>query len=611
MILSALDAYYRRKADDPDDPLPPYGFALQKVVAAIQLDGDGRFQGLMSLQDADENGKLRPRLMLVPESPGRTVAVSAAFLCDNGGYLLGHDLKGKPERVRLQFAAATVLHREVLVGVEDPAARAILHHFESWQPEYAAEPLQPWAELLQGWLVFLVSGIPGPGYAHERPALREAWQRHVAAGQAKIRGQCLITGASDVPIARLHPGIKGAGGQSSGASLVSFNFDAANSYGKSQSYNAPVSEAAAFGYGTALNHLLRRDTRRSRTIGDTTVVVWAERPSPAEGGLLDYFDPPAADLKDDASPEDKARAVQVRDVLDGLIEGRDTPEFAAEKGVPFYLLGLSPNAARLSVRLWLTATLGELLDRIREHQRDMALIPDGPKRPRHPSLWSLVLDCRAKDADGKARGRADNDRLYKLHGDLLRAVLTGGPYPAALLPLLLTRFRSDGAITHPRVALIKAGLSRRLRLATADHQSSDRKELTMGLDETRTETGYLLGRLFAALERMQESALGKDINRTIRDKFIGAAAATPRDAFNHLLPLSESHRRKARRENPGGAVVADKVISRIMAGITGIPAVLPPDDQALFFVGYYQQRQDFFTAKPNKPKESDSAAETD
>jgi CRISPR-associated protein Csd1 len=130
----------------------------------------------------------------------------------------------------------------------------------------------------------------------------------------------------------------------------------------------------------------------------------------------------------------------------------------------------------------------------------------------------------------------------------------------------------------------------------------------MGLDETRTETGYLLGRLFAALERLQEAALGDNLNRTIRDKFIGAAASTPRGIFNHLLGLSEAHRKKARRDSPGNVVMADKVIGRVMGGLADIPAVLPPDDQALFFIGYYQQRQDFFTKKPAKTDPAVEAA---
>ncbi|CAK0754178.1 CRISPR-associated protein Csd1 [uncultured Gammaproteobacteria bacterium] len=603
MILSALDAYYRRMSADTGEAMPVYGFALQKVVGAIELDREGKFLGLLNLQSQgdkdDKKGKPRPVMKMTPEPPGRTAGIASAFLCDNGGYLLGYDLKGKAERVRKQFEAAATLHRTVLAGVDDPAAWAILRHFERWDPAAAAEIISTdGAELLAGWLVFWVNGA----YAHDRPALRDAWKHYAAAQVSEVRGQCLVTGDTDQPIARLHPSIKGAGGKSSGTSLVSFNIDSAESYGKTQSYNAPVGEASAFGYGTALNHLLRRENNRSRTIGDMRVVVWAERPNPAENWLLEFADPGQIDPDGDAPAEDKARAAEVREALDLLIEGKVPLAFQKDEGVLFYLLGLSPNAARLSVRLWQESTLGTLLRKIGKHQQDLSLVTDFPKRPRYPSLWSLVHDARAKDGDGKARGKADNDKLSKLHGDLLRAAITGGFYPAALLPLLLARFRSDGHITHPRVALVKAVIRRRWRI-----EKQDRRELIMGLDDARTETGYLLGRLFAALERLQEAALGDNLNRTIRDKFIGAASATPCTVFNYLLWLSEAHRKKAKRDSPGNVVMADKVIGRVMAGITDIPAVLPPDDQALFFIGYYQQRQDFFTKKPSK---DETTAET-
>ena len=604
MILSALDAYYRRLSAGADETMPPYGFALQKVVGAIELDGEGRFLGLLDLQTKDDKGKARPVMKMVPSPPaGRTSGIRAAFLCDNGGYLFGYDLKGKAERAQNQFKASADLHRSLLTGIDDPVAQAILRFFGSWNPADAAERITPeTAELLGGWLVFWVDGA----FAHDRPALRDLWRRQAGGQGSNIRGQCLVTGDTDQPIAELHPSIKGAGGQTAGTFLVSFNFDAARSYDKKSGDNAPVGEAAAFGYGAALNHLLRRENNRCRTIGDMTVAVWAERPNPAEDWLMDFVDPARIDPAEDAPPEDKARAALVRDALDHLIQGQVPPDFEKDEGVRFYLLGLSPNAARLSVRLWQESNLGALLREIGKHQEGLALVTDFPKRPRYPSLWSLVHDARPKDAEGKARGKADNDKLFKLHGDLLRAAITGAPYPAALLPLLLARFRSDGHITHPRVALLKAVLSR--------HDHPARKDLTMGLDETRTETGYLLGRLFAALERLQEAAQGDTLNRTIRDKFIGAASATPRTIFNHLMPSSEPHRKKARREGQNDQKIAakfwqaEKVVNAVMNQLDDFPPVLPPDDQALFFIGYYQQRQDFFTKKPAKAEPAVEAA---
>lgn len=594
MILTALNDYYNRVAGSGEDAPPPYGFAVQKVSGAIQLAPDGRFLGIVPLQDKDAKGRDRPRPMAVPEvgiRPGKQI--KPAFLCDTAAFLLGYDIDGK-QRAATKFPASAAHHQDLLLSAaHDPAAKAVLAHFATWNPAVAADILTPYTDLLQGWLVFLVDGR----FAHDVPAVRMAWLRHFQAAGADLVGQCLVSGESDAPIARLHPNFKGVpGAQSSGASLVSFNFPAAESYGKTQSFNAPVSEAAAFGYGAALNHLLRPETGRRRIIGDMAVVMWAERGCAAENLLLDLADPGDLSPDEDAPPEDKARAAAVRDALERMAQGQLPIGFEADAGVRFHVLGLSPNAARLSVRLWLTDSLGELVERIGRHQQDLALVTD--KRSPHPSLWVLANETRPKDADGRARGRGD-DGLSKLRGDLLRAVLTGGAYPATLLPILLARFRADAHVTHPRVALLKALINRNRRI-----NNHEREELPVALDDTRSETGYLLGRLFAALERLQEAAHGGDRNRTIRDKFLGSAAATPRSAFNHLLTLSEAHRRKGRRDNTGAAIRADKVISRMMAELTEIPAVLPPDEQALFFLGYYQQRQDFFTKRAENVAEA-------
>lgn len=594
MILAALNDYYQRlAAAGGDDAPPPYGFAVQKVAGAIQLDRDGGFLGLVPLDTTDAKGKSRPRPMLVPQPPGRTSGVDAAFLCDNGGYLLGRDLKGKADRAIRQFEAAAALHRELLGDLDDPWAQAVVKHFESWDP--ATADLGDSDALLAGWLVFLVGDV----FVHDRPMVRDRWLRHVAGAGSAIQGQCLVTGEDGMPIARIHPAIKGAGGQSSGTLLVSFNFPAAEHYGKEQSLNAPVSEAAAFGYAAALNGLLNSD--RKRTIGDMSVVMWAERSCAAEDYLMQLIDPVGLSPDDGAPPEAIARAHKVRDALDRITKGQTPLDVEGDENTRFFILGLSPNAARLSVRLWEVSTLGRLIENVRVHQRDLALVTDGPNRAPWPALWTLVNETRAKDKDGRARGRADNDKRFKLHGDLLRAAITGAPYPAALLPELLARFRADGHLTHPRVALLKAVVQRARRIDTTEPE-----ELPMALDDTRTDTGYLLGRLFAALERLQVAAQGTDLNRTIRDSHLGAASATPRSAFNHLLGLSEAHRRKGRRENPGGVVVADKVVTRVMGDLRDIPPVLGQQDQALFFLGYYQQRQDFFTAKRGEP----AAAET-
>ncbi|MBY0430901.1 MAG: type I-C CRISPR-associated protein Cas8c/Csd1, partial [Rhodospirillales bacterium] len=293
------------------------------------------------------------------------------------------------------------------------------------------------------------------------------------------------------------------------------------------------------------------------------------------------------------------------DLLARIKAGRVPVELAADQDVTFYVLGLSPNAARLSVRLWQTDTLGTLLNRVGQHQRDLDLVIDHPKRPPCPSLRALANALRPKDGEGKARGRESLAALNKLLADLTRAVFGGGLYPATLLPLLLARFRNDRWITHPRVALLKALLNRSWRLGDLSRDVK-RKELSMALDETRTEIGYRLGRLFAALELLQEKAHGDTLNATIRDKFIAGASTTPRTVFPYLLRLSQTHRKKARRDNRFAEKWLSSQVETIMAEVSDIPATLTSEHQALFFAGYYQQRQGFFTKREAKPA-ADSA----
>ncbi len=603
MILSALNSAYRRlSAEDGPDALPPFGFAVAKVAGAVMLDGQGRFLDLLDLRST-EGKRLVPQLMAVPQPPQRPgKGVSSGFLYDNGGYLLGYDGKDKPERVREKFTACRDRHQAILGGVDDPLARAVLAHFARWDADTAAERLAGKEELAGNWLVFLIldAAVGSQRYAHEAPALRDAWARHAAAAaEGATEGQCLVTGETG-PIARLHPPIKGVGkAKGGGAPLVSFNIAASTSYGKDQSFNAPVGEVAAFGYTTALNHLLRPDVGQVLTIGDTTVVVWAERASKAEA-LVPALLEPSMDVWSQTAAEDegeshaRVRAGDLRAMLADMRKGLEVtdPDLLADEEVAFHVLGLSLNVARLSVRIWDVATVAEMLTRLRDHHHDLALVVDHPKRPLCPSLWILAQETRPKDGDGKARGANSLDSMRKLHGDIARAVLTGQPYPRTIPALLMARFRADGHVTHPRAALLKAEYNRRRRLAGHPEEM-----IPMALDRGRTEVGYCLGRLFSVLEHLQNAAHGGSVNAGIGQKFLSSASATPQTVFPHLLRLKGAHLKKVARERRGRDRWYEGLFDEILEAVESFPATLSPDQQGLFFVGYYHQRQDLFRSK--------------
>jgi CRISPR-associated protein Csd1 len=344
-----------------------------------------------------------------------------------------------------------------------------------------------------------------------------------------------------------------------------------DSYGKQQSYNAPTSKKAAFAYTTALNQMLARDSRQKIFVGDATTVFWAERKNPLEDVFSDVFGEPVKE-----NPDSQTAAVRTL---------YNAPESGAppldEDLTPFYVLGLAPNAARIAVCFWYPGTVGEAARHIKQHFDDCAIV-HSPKQPDHLSLFRLLVSTALL---GKSENIPPN-----LAGDFMKSILAGTAYPHTLLTSALRRCRAEQDVSYSRAALIKACLIR-------SNKNNSEKEVGMSLDTTNINPGYLLGRLFAALERAQENA-SPGINATIRDRFYGAASSTPVAVFPHLMKLKVHH--IAKLENRGQAVNLERLIGEIMDKVAAnhaFPSHLNLQDQGRFAVGYYHQRQDFFTKK--------------
>ena len=384
---------------------------------------------------------------------------------------------------------------------------------------------------------------------------------------------CLVTGAV-APIARLHePRIKGVvGAQSSGHPLVSFNSNAYESHGFDGGFNAPVSQEATFRYCTALNRLLSPGSDRKIRIGDATTVFWTARPSPGEAVFGLAVDPTQA--------EDADTVNELRASFEAIAQGKPPTYDLGDPDVPFFVLGLAPNAARSVVRFWEQSTVGEMATRMAEHFAALRIVPSFPKDPPLPAVWQLLRET----------ARESKDIPPLLPGAVMRAILTGSPYPESLLMALIRRIRADREVPYLRAAAIKACLVRSLQPV----------ELTVSLNPDHPDAAYQLGRLFACLERMQEDALGRDLNATIRDKFFGAASATPASVFPRLMRLSQHHLSKVKSESPGKAVVADKRIQEVCSRVEEFPKHLNLRKQGLFAIGYYHQRRDFFTKKDDE-----------
>jgi CRISPR-associated protein Csd1 len=592
MILSSLAQYYQRLADTPDAltglaRVPSYGFSDEKISYVLVLSRDGR---LLDVQNhIDTSGKKpQPKLVSVPRPEKRTSGPKSNFLWDKSAYVLG--IEGNKDKSTAQqkpwiiaqknFDAFKHLHLAALADIEDAGLQALKLFLQNWQPEqFDQSPCSP--EMIDANLVFKLDGEAQ--LLHQSTAAKNLWAKMVAPDDDAV-----------TVLARLHPSIKGVyGGQSSGGSIVSFNADAYTSYGKSQGENAPVSEMAAFAYTTALNYLLRRENNQCVSIGDASTVFWAvasdEQTAPQTESLFAFMLNMPAD--------DGQQTAQIKPVLDKIAKGRPLNEFAPnlDPETRFFVLGLAPNAARLSIRYWLDTTFGQLAGHISEHFQDLSLNPLPWREP--PSVWRLLIQTATQ-------GKSENIPP-QLAGELMRAIITGQSYPHMLLAQLIQRIRSDGEVSGIRVGMIKAVIQRDFRKGLIQ------EEVPVSLDLGSTHTAYRLGRLFAVIERIQEAALGRELNSTVTDKYYGTAATVPFSVFPRLLSGSQNHLTKLRKDKPGYAVNLKKDLAEIIAGIeNSFPRHLSVEEQGRFAIGYYHQKQSYFESSKKADAVADESNES-
>ena len=567
MILKALYDYYERKAADPDPArrLPAFGLEDKEIPFIIELTAEGRPLGIVDTRQGDGKKKLARRYQ-VPKGIKRSSGIAANLLWDTAEYVLGLDTRGKPERVAEQLAA---FRQRIADLPETSRLDAGIQALESFYANYGQTALvddPAWPEILEGNPVLTFRLHNDGDLICQRPAVVTGCQSDEDAGGEKA--MCLVTGQS-APTERLHTVIKGVwGAQSSGATLVSFNLDAFSSFNKEQGDNAPVSPLAAFAYTTALNHLLDRNSRQRFQVGDTSTVFWLQKEDAEAESVF------AAIFGEQDDPD--ARTELVRGVMAAVQSG----QFDGGRGENrFFVLGLAPNAARISIRFWHAAPLHEIALRIRQWFADLKMARSG-KDPEFPSLFRLLAACAQQ-------GKADNIPP-NLGGDIMRAILAGSPFPASWLNAAVQRCRAEQNVTYLRAAAIKSCLNRSRR----NPDSSFIQEFFEMLDPANTSPAYRLGRLFAALEKIQEEA-SPGLNATIRDRYYGAASSTPVAVFTTLLRLKNHH--LAKLTNRGRAVNFERLLGDIMGGLSDFPKHLSLPEQGRFALGYYHQRQDFFS----------------
>lgn len=579
MILSALTQYYERLNKNSQGAVPSFGFSEEKIGYILVLSEQGELVDLVP--NLSDEKKPKPKLMNVPMPSKKSVNISPNFLWGNTQYVLGISEKViKPPRTVLDyFGSFKRFHLEKLSTSKDPGLIALSSFLQNWSLDNVDDFNFP-----KGFsdknIVFQLDGKRE--YIHESKAAKDIWAELVSSAEG-VKGICLVTGMSS-SISRLHHPIKSPPGwKKSEVSIVSFNIESAKSYMKEQGANSPVSEFANFAYTKVLTYLLREENEQVISLGDTTVVFWAladseEKAKSAETFFMKGFNPP--------SPTDESEAKALASEFEKLAKGRPLTEISPDldPNTQFFILGVAPNAARLSIRFWLQTDLGHIQQRFTEHFQDLALNPLPWKTL--PSLYRLLLELipTRYESNGNKKKKDINDAPAHLAGELMRAILTGQRYPRAILAQLLSRFRSDGDINGLRVAMVKSVMQREFRLL-------GKEEISMSLDESNTNPAYLLGRLFAVLENIQRIALGDKVNATITDKYFAAASTVPYSVYPRLLAGSKHHLSRVRKDKPGLAFSIERELGVIMSSLpTEFPRHFSIENQGRFSIGYYHQK---------------------
>lgn len=581
MILQALYEYYQRKASLPDSKIAPEGWQWKEIPFIIVLDESGKFISIEDTREGEDK-KRRAKEFLVPAEVNRPgLSVKANLLWDNIEYVFGILTSKTEENAKKN----NKLEKEMERVLDKKTA-----FFNNLKQIFSDESSE---KLVKPILIFLendpVSKIT------ENGALFDIWNEALNKNsnvtfritnsteticdtlkpyilglsnesEPEISGICLITGEQS-SIARLHQPIKNIGDKPS-MKIVSYNENSFESYGKIQSYNAPVSIKAEHAYSTALNELLEKDSKNKVRIGDTTIVFWAQKKDPFEL----FFPNLISTSKDDPDADITA----VEQLYKSVYAGSQNHEYENK----FYVLGLAPNAARISIRFWHQGPIYEFETRIKQHFDDLEIVRSEKDIGKYALFWILS----AMAFEGNTENLPPN-----LSGAIVQSIMNGTPYPVTMMHQTIRRIRATQSVTRMRASILKAYLNRYYRT----HPTNE-EEMKVSLDKENTNQGYRLGRLFAVLEKIQEDA-NPGLNATIKDRYYGAASSTPVTVYPQLLKLKNYHLAKLKI---GTKIYYEQLLGEIFNGMkTEMPAHLSMEDQARFAIGYYHQRQNLFTKR--------------
>lgn len=579
MILKSLyDLYQRLQAEGAAIPAP--GFVRQQIAYVITITPKGTLAGDTPIRSIAE----KPVSMIVPGRQ-KTNSVEPGFLYEKLENILGVG----SNQAQKYFSAELCKYSEFKDEIDNTSYQAIWSFFRSWKQENADSLLTSChidKKNLSKYAIFEIFGEED--YVHEAETLLHWWKnggekRWYQDSDALKLAECLVTGEMD-EIAITHvPRISGISDKL--APIVSYNHDSFSSYGMKQSLNAAVGKRAAFAYCNALDYLINAK-RNLVKIGNVSTVYWSEQ----TGNKAKESESLFASFFSTFQPEVDET---VKNRLNHIAKGEKFEISEDETNAHFYILGLSPSDGRLIVRFFHTSSYGELLTRIEAHYDAMELAQGkGTSDRRIITPYQILKETVQHKKENREEGiKGDtfkdiNSRISPAHASsLMHAILTGERYPSTVAMAILHRIRIDGDPNYIRCAYLKAWLTRKNFTYTP----------TPMLDTETTQTGYVLGRLFAIYVITQEKAQGKNLNRTIKESFFGAASSTPRTVFPMLHKLHLHH--LANLDSEGTRIKLDKLEHQIMEKVSEFPAHTTMEQQGLFMLGYYHQTQDFYTAK--------------
>ena len=584
MILKALYDYYNRCGDD----IVPMDMAYVDFYYSIVLDEKGNFIRLEPL--GGDSGL--PLLTFRPEE--RTSAPVPHCMGDHAGYILG--LKEVKAKDNFDYAKEMTRNEKTLTAFKKDVEyffnilpdNSFVQAIHAFYKKFSLETINAikhdshWVDFckyLAKNITFSVIGING--YAASDNEILQVKKQ--SKSNENKKAVCLITGVKEKPVNTTYSSFI-LGGKSN-AKLVAFQVNSGyDSYGKKMGLNAPISEEAEFKYTTALLKLLSKNSRNKFRIGDRSFIFWASSNSEAaeqtEGSLFDLLG-----YTEEEGDDPNAKIEQVRKVFTAIYSGSLKTSLEDR----FFILGLAPNSARIAVVYWSESSLREFAGKILQHFKDMEIIDTRKEGKPYMGIKDMLA---AVTLSGKQSEATPN-----LPEAIVNSIFQGTPYPFTLFSACIRRIRAESgshdkkAIRIARMAIIKAYLNR---------TNSNNKKIEIMLDKSNTNQGYLCGRLFAVLDKIQEDANGIS---SIRERYMNAASATPASVFATIINLSSHHMEKL--TNDGKKIFFEKMKQEIIDKIpaSGFPAHLDLQDQGRFFIGYYHQRQEFFTKKEEENKE--------